>query len=62
MLKQEAKSKIEELNSQVCSTSELTSASVIESQQEEITKYPSCYNLQFSMSIANIAAVCDIAI
>lgn len=45
MLKQEAKSKIEELNSQVCSTSELTSASVIESQQEEITKYPSCYNL-----------------
>ena len=45
MLKQEAKSKIEELNSQVCSASELATASVIESQQEEITKHPYCYNL-----------------
>ena len=46
MLKQESKSKIEELNLQMCSASELTTASVIESQQEEITKHPSTYSLQ----------------
>ena len=43
MLKEEAKTRIEELNAQVCATSESTSASVIESQQEEITKHP-CYS------------------
>ena len=43
MLKEEAKTKVEELNAQVCATSESTSASVIESQQEEITKHP-CYS------------------
>ena len=40
MLKQEAKTKIDALNAQVCATSESTSASVIEAQQEEITKHP----------------------
>ena len=45
MLKQEAKAKIEELNAQVCATSELTSASIIESQQEEIAKYPCSYSV-----------------
>ena len=53
MLKQEAKTKIEELNAQVCAASELTSASIIESQQEEIAKYP-CNHIKFKYMYANV--------
>lgn len=51
MLKEEAKTKIEELNAQVCAASESTSASIIESQQEEITKHPCYSNFHITYSI-----------
>lgn len=51
MLKEEAKAKIEELNAQVCAASESTSASIIESQQEEITKHP--YSILCIIAVMN---------